>query len=117
MKTEQIKVTRNFLDGDLVEKGPEYETHDLIFPENAKVMRLSISREQPLQVYAYGNAKTSIHVSIPCLMEETEIENAMEYLTNFANSQMREQSLQYLEALESRGIDWEKVDKQMKAGK
>jgi hypothetical protein len=71
--------------------------------------------DQSLKIYGFGgNAKISIHVSVPCVMSESELENAKEFALNFCSTEISKQIEQYKEWLDASEIDWKKIDNNIK---
>ena len=111
-----MKVTKAFKDGKLLEQEERTEEiKPVFFPENAAVAKVHVSRDLPFILYGYGgNAKASVHISVPCLFEQSEVEDAVKYATEFCQKEVVDQMNSYQSWLDSRGIDWKKVDDQMK---
>jgi hypothetical protein len=122
MIEEKIKtrVTKAFKDGKLLseeDRTQEITEKCVTFEDNVAVAKISISREFPIMVYGFGgNAKASVHISVPCVLEESEVSDALKYATSFCDSVISEQSHSYKEWLDSQGIDWKKIEKVLKNG-
>lgn len=120
MKKQQIKtrVTKAFEDGKLIpaeEQTTDISRTAVSFPEEVATGTISIGRDFPMMVYGFGgNAKASVHVSVPFQLEESEIEDAVKYATDLCEKELVKQKTAYIKWLDSLNVDWKKVEKAMK---
>ena len=118
--SENVKttVTRVFKDGKLLSKDERDQevTHEaVVFPEGVAVTRVSIGLDLPLILYPYGgNAKPTVHVSVPTVTEEEQISEAIKYAYAKCEQFLDEQVKQYTAWLDSKKIDWKKVEQGVK---
>ena len=116
MKAEQQKITimSAFKDGNLIpatEQDEEITKEAVFFPDNVGVGKVSIGMDQSIKIYGFGgNAKVSVHVSIPFALTGSELTKATEFATSFCESKIVGQVEQYKQWLESCGIDWKKIE-------
>ena len=119
MKEEKMKETVYSVfddDGNIL---PEDQRQDitekcLFYPENLALGRLSLGVDAPMILYKYGNAKASIHISIPTPIVESEIEKARKYAKKLAEKHIDQQYDEYKRFLDEQGIDWKKVESKIK---
>ena len=119
MKNEEIKKTVVSLfddDGNLLPKADrEVITEDCeFFPEDLVTTRVSVSGDLPMQIAKFGWAKTSFHISVPCALESGELERAKKFALKQRDEFLESEAENYKQFLDGLGIDYGKVDQQMK---
>lgn len=120
MKEEKIKVTETYTlygEGKLL---PEDEREDITeqcvyFDDNLAVGRISLSKQYPIKVYGFGgNAPVSVHVSVPYPMTPEQEQEAIKYADKLCETELDKSAAQYKEWLHNHGVDWEKVENNIK---
>ena len=119
MKNEEIKktVVSLFDDGGNLLPKPDRKviTEDCeFFPEDLVTTRVSISGEMPMQIAKFGWAKTSFHISVPCALEAEEFKRAKKFALKQRDEFLESEAENYKQFLDGLGIDYGKVDQQMK---
>jgi len=117
-KEIRVRITKAFKDGELIpadEQTVDITKTAVTFPEGIKTATVSIGRDFPMMVYGFGgNAKASVHISVPCVLEKSELEDAVKFATKICDRELEGQKNDYLGWLDSMNVDWEKVTKAMK---
>lgn len=70
-------------------------------------------KSDPLYSFG-GNASVSVHISVPCPLNDTEIQEATKYAVGFCETVVQSQLKQYTTFLNEQGIDWKKVENNVK---
>jgi len=113
--SETIKKTVYSLykDGNLLPESERTEITEkaVFFPEEVAVGKISVSRSLPIKLYKFGgNASASVHISVPYVVAEGELEEALAYANNVCDTEILRQLQQYTQHLDSMNVDWKKVE-------
>tara|TARA_R110002167_G_scaffold24964_1_gene87122 strand:+ start:1076 stop:1453 length:378 start_codon:yes stop_codon:yes gene_type:complete len=120
MKSKQVKIQISSAfdkDGNLVKwRDAESETQRITvaFPENAPIATVSVGAELPLAIAPFMYAKQSVHISIPCIMDEDEINQAQEFCQKFTEENLNGCMKKYVSWMDKCNIDWKAVEKSLK---
>lgn len=88
------------------------------WPEDLAVGSVTVSRNQPMMVYAFGgNASLFVSSTVPYPIAPGEREKAELHATKTCESHIVDQMTQYKGFLDNIGIDWQKVESEMKKRK
>lgn len=108
-------------------KGPgteEVTKEYVVYPDGTPLAKYSASADYPLQIYTYGNAKVSAHISMPFMADPLDAEKTAENLEETIKSVhssldkiIGERITEYTDMLEKRNISWQKIESEMKKGK
>ena len=113
-----IRVTRLFDDdGNLLapeDRDQNFISNPIVFEENTAVCKVSCSRDFPMALAKFQNAKVGFHITTPCYMDSIEIENVIKFNTKMADRVIGEQVEHYKEFLVSKGIDMKKIAAEIK---
>lgn len=94
MKSEEVKISVNKMfktGGKLVR---EETTEDVVFvariDENAAYSTVSSKKGATINMGNYSSANVSVFMSVPCPLDDEQVELAYEYVTNFVEGKMKE---------------------------
>ncbi len=116
MKTEKVKYSNNVFTkhGGIVPFASEDEQGELStvrFEDGDAVAKVSVRSDMPFQIGKFLIAKCGVMVTVPCQLNEEDVENAYQFASKFCEAKLAERTQQYKKWLESQSIDWEKIEK------
>ena len=120
MKNEEISVRVYSLfdsEGNLLSE--EDRNEDItskcdFFPEGLVTTEVGISGKIPFQLSKFGWASSSFSISVPCALEPEELERAEKFALKQRDEFLESEAENYKQFLDGLGIDYSKVDQQMK---